>query len=141
MRWGLFIKNVIVLTGCLLVFSLSYMTLHQIAIWRDSLILWTTVIKNEPERVPLAYNNRGMVFLKAGQMDKAILDFDKAITLDPAYAKAYYNRGSAFEQMGELDKAIADYKKTIALDPLYYEAYYYLDQALKKMGRQDKHIL
>ncbi len=140
-RWGIFIKSVTVLAGSLLVFSLSYMTLHQIAVWRDSLSLWTAVIEKEPESVPLAYNNRGMVFLKAGQIDKAIPDFDKAIALDPAYAKAYYNRGSAFEQMGELDKAIADYKKTIALDPLYYEAYYYLDQALKKSGRQDKHIL
>jgi energy-converting hydrogenase Eha subunit A len=137
----IFIKGVSVFTGFMLVFCLSYMTVHQIALWRDSVSLWTAVIEKEPEGVPLAYNNRGMVFLKVGQFNKAIPDFDKAIALDPSYAKAYYNRGSAFEQMGDFDKAIADYKRTIALDPLYYEAYYYLDQALKKIGRLNKRTL
>jgi protein O-mannosyl-transferase len=116
----------------ILVFSLSYLTVEQIGIWRSSLSLWTCVIEREPDRFPLAYNNRGMVFYHSGDFNKAIADFDKAVALDPQYAKAYYNRGSVFYKTGELEKSIIDFRKTISLDPLYYEAYYYLDQVLKK---------
>jgi len=137
-RRGLFIRGVGIIIALLLVFSLSYLTARQTAVWKDSLSLWTYVIEKEPGKIPLAYNNRGMVFYKAGVFDKAIADFDRAIGMDPEYAKAYYNRGSTYDKMGELDKAIADYRKTISLDPYYYEAHYFLDQALEKTGQADK---
>jgi hypothetical protein len=133
-RGGMLTKAVIVPIAILAVAGLSVLTIQQTAVWRNSLGLWTYVIDKEPERFPLAYNNRGMVFLKSGQLDKAISDFDRAITLDPQYAKAYYNRGLAYDMLGRLDQAILNYKKTIALNPFYYEAYYYLDQASKKSG-------
>jgi energy-converting hydrogenase Eha subunit A len=139
-RGALFTKAIGGITALLLVIGLSFLTMQQIAIWKNSLGLWNYVIGKEPERFPLAYNNRGMVFLKAGQFDMAIADFNKAVALDPQYAKAYYNRGSAFDKIGRLDEAILDYKKTIALDPLYYEAYYYLEQALKRTGQAGKQM-
>jgi protein O-mannosyl-transferase len=136
-----FIRGASVLAGLLLVFSLSYLTIQQTAVWRDSLSLWTFVIEKEPGRIPLAYNNRGMAFSEIGKFDKAIADFDRAVAINPEYAKAYYNRGLAYDKLGELDHAISDYRKTISLDPFYYEAYYYLDQVLKKTGQDRKGTL
>jgi tetratricopeptide (TPR) repeat protein len=136
-RRGLFITGATIIIALLLVCCLSILTVRQTAIWRNSISLWTYVIEKEPERIPLAYNNRGMVFYKAGMFDRALADFDQAIGMDPEYAKAYYNRGSTYDTMGQLDKAIVDYRKTISLDPYYYEAHYFLDQALKKTGPVD----
>lgn len=138
---ALFTRGAGVTISVLLVLCLSYLTVRQTAVWRDSLSLWTYVIEKEPRKIPLAYNNRGMVFFKVGKFNQAIADFNQAIAMVPEYAKAYYNRGSAYDKMGELDKAIADYRKTILLDPFYYEAYYYLDQALKKTEQVDKRTL
>ncbi len=135
---GFFLRGFSVAMALLLVCFLSILTVKQTAVWKDSLSLWTYVIEKEPGKIPLAYNNRGMVFYKAGVFDKAIADFDRAIGMDPEYAKAYYNRGSTYDKMGELDKAIVDYRKTISLDPYYYEAHYFLEQALKKTGQVDK---
>jgi energy-converting hydrogenase Eha subunit A len=135
---GFFLRGFSVAMALMLVCCLSILTVRQTAIWKDSLSLWTYVIEKGPGKIPLAYNNRGMVFFKAGVFDKAIADFDQAIGMDPEYAKAYYNRGSTYDKMGELDKAIVDYRKTISLDPYYYEAHYFLDQALKKTGLVDQ---
>ena len=47
----------------------------------------------------------------------AIPYFNKAITLDSAYAPAYYNRARAYMECKEYAKAIADYTTAIKLDP------------------------
>ena len=55
--------------------------------------------------------------LDQGDLDAAIQDYDKAIELDPQYAKAYNNRGNARYDQGDLDAAIQDYTKAIELNP------------------------
>ncbi len=135
-KWGLPIKVFSVILALFVTVSLSYLTVRQIAIWKNSLDLWTRVIEKEPERAPVAYNNRGVYLSDTGQFDKAIADFNKAIELSPGDSTAYYCRGLAFYKTGKFDQAIADFEKTIALDPLYWEASYYRDRALEKMGRR-----
>ncbi|MGD0280187.1 MAG: tetratricopeptide repeat protein, partial [Smithella sp.] len=39
-----------------------------------------------------AYNNRGFIYIKLGQYQKAFDDYSKAILLKPDYADAYSNR-------------------------------------------------
>ena len=46
----------------------------------------------------------------AGKLDRAIKDFDQAITLDPKNAPSYTNRGVAFGVKGDIDRALADYR-------------------------------
>ena len=41
----------------------------------------------------LFYKDRGNSKYKLTRYEEAILDYDKAIELDPSYAVAYYNRG------------------------------------------------
>lgn len=45
----------------------------------------------------------------------AILDFNKAITVDPNNSLAYYDRGLCNVSLGNLDDACADLKKARAL--------------------------
>jgi tetratricopeptide (TPR) repeat protein len=51
------------------------------------------------------------------QYDHAIVDFGRAIQLNPRYAKAYKNRGIAYKYKGQTDRAIADFQTTLKLDP------------------------
>ena len=39
----------------------------------------------------LAFNNRGFVYAKKGQLDRAIQDYDEAIRLKPNDAMAFLN--------------------------------------------------
>ena len=53
--------------------------------------------------------------MNKGQLDLAIADFSKALSLDPQLAGAYADRGRAYELKGQRDKAIADYRKSLTL--------------------------
>ena len=71
-----------------------------------------------------AYNNRGFAYDNKGHYDKAIEDYNKAITINPNYANAYYNRGVAYGNKGQIDRAIEDFNKAISINPNYAGAYY-----------------
>jgi tetratricopeptide (TPR) repeat protein len=51
------------------------------------------------------------------EYDYAIVNYNKAIELDPAYAEFYYNRGFARYKMKDYDLAISDWDKCISLNP------------------------
>jgi len=70
-----------------------------------------------------SYLNRGVAYGKKGQYDQAIVDFNKAIELDPRDAAAYYNRGISYEKRGQHDRAILDFTKAIEINPRYAKAY------------------
>ena len=75
-----------------------------------------------------------------GEYDKAIADHDKAIGLDPKYARAYDGRGNVWYAKREYDKAIADYDEAIRLDPKYAMAYDNRGDASRAKQEYDKAI-
>jgi tetratricopeptide (TPR) repeat protein len=64
-----------------------------------------------------------------------MVDFNKAIELDPVSALAYTNRGIARRRAGDIDGAIADYTKAIEIDPLHASAYY--NRGVARGGKGD----
>ena len=79
--------------------AMTYLTFHQIGIWKNSIRLWTYVVEQRPERIQLAYYFRGLAYENMGQFEQAIEDFDRAIVLDPYFRDAFLNRGTAFENI------------------------------------------
>ena len=71
----------------------------------------------------IAYNNRGNAHTARGDLDRAILDFDQSIKLDPAYAKPFNNRGAAYLRKGEYDLALKALDQAIRLNPNYGRAF------------------
>ncbi|WP_372369889.1 tetratricopeptide repeat protein [Candidatus Uabimicrobium sp. HlEnr_7] len=70
-----------------------------------------------------AYYERGKGWFLKGNSGNAIVDFSKAIELDPKFLPAYNGRGICYNNKGELEKAIDDYTTAISLDPDYVKAY------------------
>jgi protein O-mannosyl-transferase len=122
------------------VISLSYLTLKQIAIWKSSLDFWNYVIEQEPRRAPTAYLNRGLAFGDKKEFDRAIEDFNKAISVNPKYVEAYLNRGMVFVVKGEFDKAIEDYNAAISVNPVFVDAYTNRGSAFYRKGELDRAI-
>jgi tetratricopeptide (TPR) repeat protein len=61
--------------------------------------------------------NRCLAWESKNQLDKAISDYNQAISLDPNNATAFNNRASAWTQMLKFDNAIQDCDEAIRLQP------------------------
>ncbi|HEV7222287.1 MAG TPA: tetratricopeptide repeat protein, partial [Pirellulales bacterium] len=83
---------------------------------------FSEVIQREP-RGAWAYNLRGLVRERQGELQAAVRDFTEALRFDPQLAVAYNNRGIALDRNGEPKRAIEDYREALKLDPNYAAAY------------------
>ena len=65
----------------------------------------------------------GWAFYQKKQYDQAIRHYDKAVELNPTFAKTYNKRGIVLAKKRDYDRAIADFDKAIKLDPALANAY------------------
>ncbi len=63
------------------------------------------------------HNRRGIVYERQGNYDRAIVDYNQALTIDPKYVQAYTNRGTVYSHKGDYDRAIADYNQALTINP------------------------
>lgn len=113
--------------------AFSWTSWSRIKIWKDGLTFFNKVIGYNPE-YPLAYLNRGTLYVNRQQYDKAIADFDHAIRLDDKEEIAYYNRALAFFNLGQLDKAYLDCSRSIACSPDFFDGWYLRAFIKNKLG-------
>lgn len=73
--------------------------------------LFNNTIVLDP-RDPVTYNSRGFWLEAAqGRHAQAVMDYDRAIKLNPNYSYAFNNRGWSEYRLGERDKALADIQR------------------------------
>ncbi len=66
----------------------------------------------------MAYVNRGTLHVEMKRYDKALADYDKAISIDPRYAMAYQNRGALHFNQKRDRLAISDWQRAMPLTPI-----------------------
>jgi protein O-GlcNAc transferase len=77
---------------------------------------------------------------KRNDFEGAIVNFQKAVTIKPDFAKAHYNLGVLFYQQGDLDTASSHYQAAISIYPDYKDAYYNLGVLCQKRDDLDAAI-
>jgi len=98
-------------------------TIIRNADWKDGRSLFRATLDISPDS-PSGHNGMGAVYFHAGDIDRAIAEFTKAIGLKANYAMAYCNRGVAYYSKGDLARAISDFSAAIKLKADYAEAYH-----------------
>lgn len=76
-----------------------------------------------PARKAGLYSDRGVAKWRLKQLDDAMADFTKAISLNPDYAPAYNNRGNVLMELNRPEEAYKDFDKAVGLSPGFGPAY------------------
>jgi len=84
------------------------------------------------------YLNQGHAYYNQGDYDRAIMNYNQAIKLNPNKVEAYINRGSAYYKKKEYDIAITDYNQVIKMNSYNVMAYKERGDAYYAKGVFDK---
>ena len=95
-------------------------------------------VLREDKTHKLALVSRGAAFMRTGNHQTALEDFDRAIGLDPDYPRAYHLRGLAREVQGDDQGALDDFNRAIELAPDYGAAYHSRATLFTKLGQTDR---
>ena len=87
-----------------------------------------------------AYNNLGIIYQEAGDLDRAFQVYQKATEINPQYEKAYNNLGIILHLKGRLEEATAAFQKALILNPNNVESLINLGVLFRKQGQSDKGI-
>jgi tetratricopeptide (TPR) repeat protein/S1-C subfamily serine protease len=107
--------------------------------YQAAIAIYDESIRAYPEAY--AYYNRGTTKSTLGNKQGAIVDFDRAIELNPKLTQAYFNRGAAKSELRNNQGAIIDYDRAIELNPKYAEAYYNRGTARSELGDKQRAII
>lgn len=94
---------------------------------QDQIRLYTICLDDlQEEAVAGAYHNRGVAYMRTGQLEQAMSDFDASLLYDNNYGLAYFNRAAVYAEQGQLTRAMADLDRTLELRPsrIHSEAHY-----------------
>jgi tetratricopeptide (TPR) repeat protein len=83
----------------------------------------------------IAFERRGLALFEKKDYDRAIVDYDQSLTLNPKQVTGFINRGTAWQAKGHNNRAIEDYKQAIRIDQKNAVAFYNLGVAYEDKAR------
>lgn len=86
------------------------------------------------------YRLDGLAAQQKGDLDKALENFQKAISIEPTYVVAHNDLGIIYEEKGWLERAESEYLESLKIDPNYLPAYTNLALLYENMGNIDQAI-
>ncbi len=114
-RW----QKVKVVAIVIIVAVLSVTTFNRNLLWNDPQALWEDVLIKFPNNVR-AHNGLGVIFKEQEEYDKALIQLEKALKINPIYFPAYYNIGDIQYKVGNYGVAVEYFEKVLRLKPSYH---------------------
>lgn len=146
-----------------IIIGLSFLTWQRSKVWKNSLTLWNDVITKYPQDyIPIAYYNRGIVYIGEKEDKKALADLDKALMLyykvlkihknysqvydtlllnGHGYSDIYNFLGVEFANVGRNQEAIILFKQVITTNPADVDGYINLAVTYGRLKRYKEAIL
>ncbi len=129
-RWVLGTAAALALGACVI------LTPRQVAYWRSSETLFLHAVE-VTDRNYLAYNNLGYDLSNRGEMERAMVYFQKSLEINSNYDEAHNNLGYTLAALGRNQEATNEYIKALTLNPSLTEAHNNLGVALGHLGFSD----
>lgn len=98
--------------------------------------LWGQILEREP-RTADDYVLRGHVYRHKGELEKAVADYGKAISLNAKGAEQFYGLGLTYQLQGKVELALENYGKAIEADSKHSLSYITRGGLLQKRQQHD----
>ncbi len=95
-------------------------------------------ISSPTPECPIAWHTDAMSSIQRGDLNKALAQELKAVTIAPDFKDGWNNLGAIYGQSGNHSKAKDSYLKAVALDPLYANAMFGLAVSCKNLGQKQE---
>jgi protein O-mannosyl-transferase len=118
---------------------LGALTVARNTVYRSELTLWQDTVAKRPDN-PRARHNLGQALVTAGRPEEAVLEFRRAIELQPHHAFAHASLAQVLLTRGELADAEAHLRAALAADPRWVDAWVNLGLTLARLGRTTEAI-
>ncbi len=114
----------IISIGCLVLYFLflSITTIARNRQWRDPITFYNQTLQYAPNSYRVV-NNLGMAYDDAGDHQKAMESYQRAIAIDPSVQVAYHNLGNAYKTLGQFDLAIQNFETALSKDSNFFYSY------------------
>ena len=109
-------RHIVMVAGYAVISVWGVLTVKQTLLWRDSVALWEETLKVTTTS-PAVYCNYGAASVAKGELEKALLLFQKAVEISPGLDVGYLNMGKIYHGMGRKDKALEMFDIAWALNP------------------------
>ncbi|MEW6645960.1 MAG: tetratricopeptide repeat protein [Pseudomonadota bacterium] len=86
------------------------------------------------------HNDLGILYLKKGDPQAALVQFNKAIASPILYVRAYFNRAITYSRLGNGREAIADYAAFLRHMPNHFDAHYNTGRIQMTLGEFDSAV-
>jgi tetratricopeptide (TPR) repeat protein len=110
---------------------------HQDIAWEIELLFF---IRDKIRTVKhsISHNKMGLLFMRKGLLEEAIIEFEHAIEKNPEMVESYSNLGLSLAQKGNLSEAIAIISKATDMEPNYADLRNNLGIVLGKAKRYEE---
>jgi tetratricopeptide (TPR) repeat protein len=117
----------------------SLVARQYLADWKDTISLFTRMVKAAPNTlVPL--NHLGVAYFEKGDIEKAAECFTKSLKIRPD-TSIYNNLAVILTLQGEVNEAVKWHEKAIQMDSGNAEAYYNIANILLSQGKFDEAVV
>lgn len=92
------------------------------------------------EREASAHYKLGISYINDNSLQRAFIEFQKAIELDPRYRDAHYALGHVHFMQENYKEAVISLQKSLSADPEFSDAHNYLGKVYEAQGKFDQAI-
>jgi len=116
--------------------------LDQAGQTREALDCYLEVLRVDARyaRIDIVYSNMGIIYHESGDVGRAMANYNKALQINPSYAKGHTNLAIALIKLGKLDDALPHFERAVSLEPENAEFHTNFGQALKNARRLDEAV-
>ncbi|REJ66802.1 MAG: tetratricopeptide repeat protein [Planctomycetota bacterium] len=107
--------------------------------WQDAETFWRDAVTKSPDNAR-ARLSLGFSLQRAGKLDEALAEYERALDIRPLYPEAHYNLGNALQSLERYEEAIEHYKLAAREKPTYAKALNNWGVALRHLGRFEEAI-